>query len=280
MKLNIIETNKPHVCFIGDIHGEFNGLQGLMKRTEFTDTIWVICGDIGFGFEKPQHYTNIFNKLNKVASQFNSEFIMTRGNHDDPRYFDGKMINRKRFKAVPDYTVIKTPIYNILCVGGATSIDRTLRIDQWHRNAIRYAMYHNCSEDEAERLCPHVYWSDEQPVYDEEVLNQLKESGIKIDIVATHTCPSFAKPLTKDGIQNWLVYDPDLDKDIDKERKVMDDIYNRLIEDGHPIAKWFYGHYHFHNQEYINGIQFVMLDMCRNGNYDFYDLNSITSKID
>ena len=272
MKLNIIETDRPGVCFIGDMHGEFNSLQGLMKRTEFTDTTYIICGDIGFGFEKPQHYANIFNKLTKTASSFNCEFIMFRGNHDDPSYFDNKTINRKYFKAVSDYTVIKTPKHNILCIGGATSIDRTHRIARWHENAIRYAMYHGCSEDIAERLCQRGYWSNEQPVYDEEALNELKASGIQIDIIATHTCPSFAKPLGKDGIQYWTQYDPKLNEDIDRERKTMDDIYNKLKIDGHPLERWFYGHYHFHNQEFIDGIQFIMLDMWRNGNFDFFDL--------
>jgi UDP-2,3-diacylglucosamine pyrophosphatase LpxH len=273
MALNIIETYRPGVCFVGDIHGEFNSIQGLMKRTEFTDTMYVFNGDCGFGFEKEQHYKNIFNKLNKTAAQFNNECIFIRGNHDSKEYFNGKKINRKYFKAIPDYTVVQTPTHNILCVGGATSIDRTYRLVKYKENAMKYAIYHGCSIDEAYLYCPKGYWSDEAPVYDEEALNELKESGIKIDIVATHTCPSFAKPITKESIQYWLTEDPTLEADIDAERKVMDDLYNKLIEDGHPLYKWFYGHYHFHNQEYINGIQFVMLDKWRNGNFDIYDLN-------
>ena len=63
-----------------------------------------------------------------------------------------------------------------------------------------------------------------------------------------------------------------LEKTIDDERAVMDNIYNKLIADGHPLQKWFYGHYHYHNQEYIDGVQYIMLDMWRNGNFDIYDL--------
>ena len=274
MTLNVIETYRPGVCFFGDMHGEFNSLQGMMKRTEFTDTTYIGLGDIGIGFEKPQHYTNVFNKLSRTASSFNCEFLLFRGNHDNKKYFDDKLINRKYFKTIPDYTVVKTPTHNILCVGGATSIDRTYRMAKWHENALRYAMYHGCSEDEAERLCPQVYWPDEQPMYNEEALNELKTLGIEIDIVATHTCPSFAKPINKDGIQYWLKYDTKLNEDLDRERKVMDDVYNKLITDDHPISKWFYGHYHFHNQEFINGVQFVMLDMWRNGNFDIFDLRT------
>ena len=274
MALNIIKTNRPGICFVGDMHGEFNSIQGLMKRTEFTDTSYIFCGDIGIGFEKEQHYKNVFNKLTKTASQFNNECFLIRGNHDDPGYFDGKRINRKYFKAIPDYTVIETPAHNILCVGGATSIDRTNRMVALRQNALKYAMYHRCSPEEAEKLCQQVYWPNESPVYNEEALNELKESGIKIDIVATHTCPSFAKPLSKKGIEYWMHYDPTLESDIDAERQVMDNIYNKLIADGHPLSKWFYGHYHYHNQEFINGVQFVMLDMWRNGNFDIFDLRT------
>ena len=272
MALNIIETYRPGVCFVGDIHGEFNSIQGLMKRTEFTDTTWIINGDCGFGFEKEQHYKNIFNKLTKTASQFNNECLFIRGNHDDPQYFDGKKINRKYFKAIPDYTVLKTPTHNILCIGGAISIDRTNRMVALKQNALKYALYHHCTPAEAEKLCQQCYWSNEAPAYNEEALNELKTNGIQIDIVATHTCPSFSKPINKDGIQYWLQNDPALKADIDAERKVMDDVYNKLKTDGHPLDKWFYGHYHYHNQEYIDGVQFVMLDMWRNGNFDIYDL--------
>ena len=63
-----------------------------------------------------------------------------------------------------------------------------------------------------------------------------------------------------------------LEKDIDNERKVLDNVYNKLKEDNHILSHWFYGHYHYHNLEYINDTKFVMLDMFRNGKYDIYDL--------
>lgn len=270
--INIIETNRNRVCFVGDIHGEFKSISGLMKHTMFTDTIYIFCGDIGIGFEKDQHYTNIFNKLNKTTSKLNNECIFIRGNHDDKSYFDGYRINRKYFKAVSDYTVIKTPLYNILCIGGATSIDRSYRISVNNQNALKYKLYHSCTLEEAEKLAPKCYWPDEAPIYDEEVLNEITKAGIKIDIVATHTCPSFVEPLSKDGIRYWMRMDPGLNEVVDNERKVMDNIYNKLLSDGHPIKKWFYGHYHYHHVEFVNDIQFVMLDMYRNGTFDIYDI--------
>lgn len=271
--IDIVKIDKPNLCFVGDIHGEFNCLQGLMKKTNFKDTAYIICGDCGFGFNKKQYYTTVFNKLSRSASKLNCEFIFCRGNHDDRTYFDKHMINRKCFKTVSDYTVIQTPNHNVLCVGGAISIDRTYRETIFKQNVLKYAMYHGCSVKEAESLCPKVYWENETCYYDEEKLSQLKLNHVEIDIVCTHTCPSFAKPIGKSKIESWLAVDTALEQDLNDERQVMNKIYYKLKTDNHPLTKWFYGHYHFHNSEYIDNVQFVMLDMCRYGNCDIYDVS-------
>ena len=270
--IDIFEIDKPHVCFIGDIHGEFSSLQGLMKKTGFRDTLFICLGDCGFGFNKKEYYTQIFNRLSRTASRLNCEFVFVRGNHDSKEYFDKQKINRKCFKTIPDYSVIKTPTHNILCIGGATSIDRTYRFGVQETNAMKYARYHGCSLNEAKKVCPQCYWDNEACYYDEEKLSQLKLNNINIDIVCTHTCPSFAKPIGKENIQYWLNLDETLDKDINNEREMMDKIFHKLKEDGHLLSSWFYGHFHYHNQEIIEGTKFVMLDMFRNGNYDIYDL--------
>jgi hypothetical protein len=63
-----------------------------------------------------------------------------------------------------------------------------------------------------------------------------------------------------------------LSADIDNERAVMDSVYNKLKEDGHEMNLWVYGHFHFHNSDYVGNTKFVMLDMCRNHNCDIYDV--------
>lgn len=271
-ELNIIQTDKTNICFIGDLHGEFKCIPGLMKHTGLTDAVYIFAGDCGFGFESETHYSNIFNRIGKTAKKFNSECIFIRGNHDDKEYYSTSKINRKYFRSVPDYTVLQSPTHNILCVGGAISIDRTYRLAIQTQNETKYRIYHRCSIEAAKLLTPKVYWPTEPPVFNESALNKITASGIKIDIVCTHTCPSFAQPITKDGIKSWMGIDPLLDVDTKAERQVMDDIYNKLIKDGHPLSKWFYGHYHYHNTEVINNIQFIMLDMFRNGMGDCYPL--------
>lgn len=271
--MKTITTDKPNICFVGDIHGDFNGISAMMSFSGLTDVAYVFVGDCGFGFESLEHYNQIFNKLSRKASNTNSECFFIRGNHDSPEYYNNCLINKKRFKTVQDYTVIQTPNHNILCVGGAVSIDRLERIHINNKNLANYLKYHNISESEAILKHRKCYWPDEMPFFDKEALDEINESGIRIDIVATHTSPSFAQPLTKDAIKKWLIDDHSLETDINGERKTMDEIYDKLIGDGHPIQKWIYGHYHAHNSEYINNINFIMLDMCRNGRMDVVQVN-------
>lgn len=270
--INIFKIDKPKICFIGDIHGDFKSLQGLMKKTGFRDTAYIVCGDVGFGFNKKEYYSQMFNKLTKTASKLNCEFIFIRGNHDDKTYFDKQLIHRKCFKTIPDYSVIQTPTNNILCIGGAISIDRMNRMVIRKQNILKTLCYKKCSESEAEKIVPKIYWEDEPCYYDEEKLSQLKLNNINIDIVCTHTCPSFVKPFGKENISHWLEIDNKLNEDIDNERNVMDSVYNKLKADGHTFDKWFYGHFHYHNVQIVDNVMFVMLDMCRSGNCDIYDV--------
>ena len=153
------------------------------------------------------------------------------------------------------------------------SIDRLYRQSVLKENVLNYSLHHGCSLTEAEKMCPQVYWKEESCYYDEEKLSQLKLNDINIDIVCTHTCPSFVKPFGKENIKYWLENDMSLNEDIDNERKVMDNIYNKLKDDGHTIGSWFYGHFHYHNTQFVDNTKFIMLDMYRNGNYDVYDVS-------
>lgn len=266
--MEIIKTEHENLCFVGDIHGDFTGISGMMKFSKMEDVAYVFCGDCGFGFESIEYYNQIFNKIGRTANKVNATCFFVRGNHESKEYYDFNLINRKRFKTVKDYTVIQTHGHNILCVGGAMSIDRVERMEYNAAYVRKYMRYHQVSEEEAILKAKKCYWMDEAPVYDEASLDELKEKGIQIDIVATHTCPSFAQPLAKKSIENWIKRDPMLDNDINYERLVMTNIYNKLLSDGHPLQKWIYGHYHHHNSEYIGDVNFVMLDKVRNGKMD------------
>jgi hypothetical protein len=222
----------------GDIHGSFDILLYHIIINNIENSVVIITGDCGFGFETEEYYIHLYNKeLKKALKKQNVIIICVRGNHDDIKYFDGDKINFPYLKAVPDYSILSfANNFNILCVGGAISIDRTFR---------------NSS----------TYFPNEEPIYEPDILNKISQDNIIISSVITHTCPSFCPPYTKDGIKNYLLIDPKLEKDITNERKTLTDLYLHLINiNNQPIESWFYGHFHFHQMTYFNNIKFLLLD--------------------
>lgn len=92
----------------GDIHGNFNQLVfKLCIQYQLTDTLLIVAGDCGFGFEKKEYYEQIVRRNAKRMNQDNNWIVFVRGNHDNPAYFDGAMLNFKRFVAVPDYSILQ-----------------------------------------------------------------------------------------------------------------------------------------------------------------------------
>lgn len=284
--MNIVKINASHVYCTGDIHGNFNSIGYHIKKYDIHDALIVFCGDIGFGFNKLEYYKQTFKSLGRTLSKHNVYLIFIRGNHDDKTYFDSNTIYNKRIKAVEDYTIVQVyPIddkeylslpYNILCVGGATSIDRTYRKAINSKYATQYMTYHGVTLDEAKIKAKKCYWADEFPVFDRDKLNEIKDNDINIDAVATHTCPSFCQPTTKDGITYWMDVDKELRDDLDNERLIMDKLYNNLKADKHTIGVWCYGHYHFHNSEIIDNVRYYLLDMERNSNMDMVEIHNNT----
>ena len=238
------EAKNIVVC--GDIHGEFNAvIFKLCVQYQMTDTLLIVAGDCGFGFEKPGYYDIIYNRNSARLSKANNWILMVRGNHDDPSYFNEEKISYERFRTIPDYSVIQACDHNILCVGGAISIDRYNRQKYDNRNRISQVA---------------SYWPDEVPVYNETLLNEISKE-FKIDTVITHTAPSFCELFSKDGIADWAEWDPELFTDIDKERHTIDQIFNHLKSDAHPVSHWYYGHFHRSWTSEIEGVLFSMLNI-------------------
>lgn len=285
--LDIYKFNAEAVICIGDIHGDFNGIVGYIKQHDIKNSIIIVCGDVGIGFNKDQYYKETFAKITKkTLVKYNDYVILIRGNHDKKECFDNKLYNTKRIKAVPDYSIISmypmddpemvTLPFNVLCVGGAISIDRKWRKAKNNSLSMQYMFYHytdnSKSVEELLKESPRCYWEDEPNIYDEIKLAEIKENGLTIDAVATHTAPSFCEPTTKDGITSFLKEDIELESDLTDERSNMDKLYNKLIEDKHPISVWCYGHFHYHKYQNINNIRFFLLDMERNGKIDGVEL--------
>ena len=112
----------------GDIHGDFNLLVNkVCVHYQMKDTLVIVAGDCGFGFERKGYYENIVRRNSKRMNEDNNWLVFIRGNHDNPAYFDGKTFRHKRFTCIPDHSVVKANGHTILCVGGAISVDRHFR---------------------------------------------------------------------------------------------------------------------------------------------------------
>ena len=97
-----------NIVVCGDIHGEFNAvIYRMCVQYQMTDTLLIIAGDCGFGFEKPGYYDIIFNHNSSRLSKTNNWVVMVRGNHDDPAYFNEERISHERFRTIPDYSIIQ-----------------------------------------------------------------------------------------------------------------------------------------------------------------------------
>ena len=230
----------------GDIHGDFRTLVfKLCVQYECTDTLLIVAGDCGFGFEKPAYYEQVYNSIAGRLKKANNWIVLMRGNHDDPAYFEEERINHLRWRTIPDYSIISAAGHHLLCIGGATSIDRYDRMKQDARYHIKDV---SC------------YWPDEAPKYRSEEIESISEY-IKIDSVISHTAPSFCELTSHVGLESWAELDETLIDDVNAERITMDRIYQSLKEHSHPILKWYYGHFHQSWNGLIEGTQFSMLDI-------------------
>ena len=241
----------------GDIHGDFNQLIFKMcVQYQMRNTLLIVAGDCGFGFENSSYYKDIAKRNSKRMTDANNWIVFVRGNHDNPAYFDGNTFKHRRLIAVPDYTIIQACRHTILCVGGGISIDRRYRLDKWEAEQMK----RRHQPDKKDRLTKHYYWADEAPVYDDSQLTEINEK-FAVDTVITHTAPSFCELQKKNFLMQFAVSDPNLLDDVRAERTIMDNLYDRLRHDAHPLTQWYYGHFHQSWHIEMDGVMFSMLDV-------------------
>ncbi len=214
---------------IGDLHRNFEWLSNNIMQFEESDVI--LLGDIEFQF-KDKNWLSWFNEFNKILSDYNIHLYGIRGNHDNPFFWFDQNFKFSNIHLVKDYTVLDLK-YRILCVGGATSIDRLIKGSK--------------------------YFKEEEFVYDEDFCNNVKD----IDVVVTHSAPDFCHPRGFDNafLQTFYDIDKDLRSDLVVERVTLARMYD-VLKYNNVIKHWFYGHFHQSKTENIFGTSFKLLQIC------------------
>lgn len=232
-----------NLLFMGDIHGNFNYVKWYIKAHKIENCTIYQVGDFGIGFTTEFNDMNVLGDLNRFLNERNIQMYAIRGNHDNPKFFDGHLANHfDNLHLLADYTVIDVEGVKILGVGGAVSVDRVPRIREQD-------MYkHDVT----------LYWDEEVFVLDEEKLRTFEN----IDIVVTHTAPEFCMPINKDGfgylVENFAINDRKLKDDLTEERRLLTKMCNILGEKNKPFL-WVYGHFHRDHNEVINGTEYRLL---------------------
>ena len=233
------KMNKPRRSrsrFLG-LETPFYPMSGTSRAEDISNILVIVAGDCGFGFNKPNYYFDLLEKANQKLSEHNIHVLFIRGNHDDPSYFHDNTINYSNIKAISDYSIVQTSTHNILCIGGATSIDRTWRKQQ------------EAIINKYKTRKKNLFWENEGIVFNEEILNQYNDDGITINGVITHSAPSSMFPTDKNMSLSWFKVDPHLKNDMFVERNILEMIYQKLLSFGNNLDFWAYGHFHQSNCE-------------------------------
>lgn len=233
------------IYLIGDIHGNLNYLNYIIKNKKLSNCIIIQVGDFGVGFVSDNAQEKMLLDLNEKLKSNNITMLAIRGNHDCKKYFLGNHIY-SNLKLLEDYTTMDINGEQFLFVGGAISIDRNYRIS------------------EEKKYGKVGYWSDEVFVLDKDKLAKI-ELDI-IDVLVTH---STTMEVRKD-MENHKILKPymvnqfisiyndfSLQDDLDEECNNI-----QILKDMLPNVKHHYfGHYHSSFETTIDGCEYVLLDI-------------------
>ena len=226
LSIKNLKKNKP-LLFLGDHHGSWDLVFDIIISKKI-DNCYIICvGDGGEGFISKEKQLRQFELLNNRFKKYNIEYLSIRGNHSDPSYFRGEdRVSLSNFELIADYTIAEYGDKKIQFIGGATSIDRTGRTEGTS------------------------YWEKEVLVFEK---NKCEE----VDILVTHTAPSWCFPQQfNEMVYGWAREDAFLIEDLTDERAIMDEICKLCKPRLH-----LYGHFHSSWTERVNGCIHRLLDI-------------------
>lgn len=207
----------------------------------YNESVIIVSGNCGIGSKSIEYYNDAFEKLNKILCENNCFLLFMRGNNDDPSIFNECKIDFSNVKTIPDYSVIQLKLFNCLCIGGSVSLDKEWKLFQ------------------QKQFGKKLFWDNEQPFFDEKTLDEILNK-YQIGCVITSTSPSFAFPGTNAfNKSKWIANDSTMKSSFSNERKILDKIYDKFIENDCKPYVWIYGRFKQGNHTKINDIIFDSL---------------------
>lgn len=224
------------LLFLGDIHGNFNLIHQYIKLYDIKDAHIIQVGDFGVGFQTLEKEKRMLEMYHTLLVKNNVFVWAIRGNHDYKPYFDNDPFGFSNIKLIADYTVLNINDKNILCVGGAISVDRTYR----------YTKKQKAGDFVNTLVGVESWWPDEVFTLDAKKAGEFKD----INIVVTHTCPHYCPPDNTFGLGSFVegiikdTGDTGLRTDLLVERNQLAELFNILRMNGNNIEQHYYGHFH------------------------------------
>jgi hypothetical protein len=231
--MNILKINENPLIFLGDIHGNWHIIQYYFKIHNISNINLIQVGDFGVGYLKKVVESENLENLSSFLKERNSFLYVIRGNHDDPSYFYASNINSyPNIFFLQDYSILQNNSHNILCIGGAVSVDRRI------------------SKERSAIIGRNLWWENEIFDYNEVEIDNILEK-LQIDIVVTHTAPRMFYPQHFNHIVTEYAKNDDmLIYDLVLERNLVQNLYEKFYDKIMP-KYWFYGHFHSSNNEII-----------------------------
>jgi len=200
------------LTLIGDVHGRYSQYKSIIKNCENS----IQLGDMGVGFRYPSGVKEgqwFQNPPYDYMVKGNHRFI--RGNHDNPG------VCLKHSQWIPDGHIED----NIMFIGGANSIDRAYRVENY------------------------TWWADEELSSNALYAIVDKYLSVKPEIMLTHECPNvIADQLMAENGQQKM----DLPS---RTRQAFESMWQM-----HKPKYWFFGHWHVSWQGNIMGTHFQCLN--------------------
>ena len=233
--------------FLGDIHGNFNLISQYIDRFNIKDTYIIQVGDFGVGFKSLLKEKRELELYHTKLVKNNVIVYAIRGNHDYKPYFDNDPFGFTNIKLVKDYTVLNLEGKNILCIGGAVSVDRMMRKTKNQREGNFDILTGNEN-----------WWRDELFNWEDDKLVNLRN----INVVVTHTAPDYCVPDNSNGfgefVNGFFKNDTDLKLDLIDERRLMTLAF-QTIKMHNDIEFHYYGHFHRNDLITIDGTKHRLL---------------------